>query len=120
MKEYDFVVNGHKLHARKETAGRVVVTVPREFLYDNQMTPQEYEEFLPTSCAHGCPPQNCPERVEKWIYARDPEKMPRDLTFLKARLRAQCAKNHPQLNDEDVRIVTQLKRRKGRCPVKKK
>ena len=112
-REYDLCIDGHKVHVRMETNGKAVVTVPPEFFYGDRppVTSEEYEEFLRASCAHDCPPQNCPKRIEAWIFAHDPEKTPRDLSFLKARLQAQCVKNHPQLNEEDVRIVTQLKRR---------
>ena len=125
-REYDLNVDGMgKVHVREETDGKFIIEVPNTFLLKNlpprpPVTSEEYEEFLRTSCAHDCPPQNCPKRIEAWIFAHDPEKTPRDLSFLKARLQAQCVKNHPKLDEEDVRIVTQLKRRQGRCPVKKK
>jgi len=113
MNNMEKVINGHKLRIERIAPYRWQVFVPPGFLLGERppVTPDEYEEFLRTSCAHDCPPQNCPKRIEAWIYAHDPEKMPRDLSFLKQRLQAQCERNHPQLNEEDVRIVTQLKRR---------
>lgn len=93
-----------KLRIERIEPYRWMVHVPPSFFNSPQ-------ELLRTSCAHDCPPQDCPRQVEEWLYKVDPEKTPRDLSFLKTRLQAQCAKNHPQLNEEDVRIVTQLKRR---------
>jgi len=90
-KEFDLEVDGHKLHARKETDGKILIDVPNAFLYRN-------------SPSNG---KMC-ERHEQIFYpnGRNPANLYTQCTPFKTTL------NQPKpLNEEDIPILVQIRRR---------